>query len=170
LRANTYVHSKLSYVHHDGSIARMQVAVKTLKAINTAGESRAQAMRREANVVITLGVHEHIVLLQGVVESHNALVFPLYKKGSVEDAFRRGERLSPTQKLLIAKGASAGLHYMHAKRAMLHRDIAARYRRTRAQTHIHACHKTHAHTPFTHLAAGTFSLTTISTASSATLA
>jgi hypothetical protein len=102
------------------------VAVKTIKEKKgVTAEETAEAMREEACVFLGIGVHGNIVQLQGVVEDRGSLVLPLYKKGSVEDVFRRGERLSSAQKLRITQGASAGLIHMHAKR-ILHRDIAAR--------------------------------------------
>jgi serine/threonine protein kinase len=114
----------------------LQVAVKVLKPeIVEEIQDLLEAMRHEANVILNLGLHDNIMQLQGVVEEKHALVFPLYSRGSVDDAFRRGESFTPLQKLCIATGASAGLHHMHTER-FLHRDVAARYAKITANTFV----------------------------------
>lgn len=51
------------------------------------------------------------------------IVTPFYERGSLTDAFLRGERFPPTEAVRIVQAALRGLGHLHEVQGILHRDI-----------------------------------------------
>lgn len=75
--------------------------------------------------------HDHVVpiLAAPVVDGFPQpmrvieIVTPYYKRGSLTDAFIRGERFGPTETVRIVQAALRGLGHLHEVHGILHRDI-----------------------------------------------
>jgi serine/threonine protein kinase len=51
------------------------------------------------------------------------IVTPYYPRGSLTDAFLRGDQFAPTESVRIVQAALRGLGYLHEVQGILHRDI-----------------------------------------------
>lgn len=75
--------------------------------------------------------HDHVVpiLAAPVVDGFPKpmrvieIVTPYYERGSLTDAFLRGERFVPTEAVRIVQAALRGLGHLHEVHGILHRDI-----------------------------------------------
>lgn len=99
------------------------------KRVDTLGLEEAVAVR-EAQLLRSIR-HDNIVPVFDVaaVEGYDAamrvieLVMPFYERGSVFDAFERGERFSVLEAVLHVQAGLRGLGELHERHKVLHRDV-----------------------------------------------
>jgi len=110
------------YVADDVKLRR-RVAVKVLHPALAQDETFLRRFRAEAQSVAALR-HPHVLQVfdWGEDEDGPWLVLEYLSGGSLRDMLDRGERLSPSQALLVGLQAADALAYAH-RRGLVHRDI-----------------------------------------------
>src|SRR5258708_32181818 len=105
----------------DDVVLRRRVAVKVLHAALAGDESFLRRFRAEARTVAALR-HPNImgVFDWGEEEDGPYLVLEFLGGGRLPDLLDRGERLSPSQALLVGLEAARGVDYAHP-RGFVHR-------------------------------------------------
>ena len=102
---------------------RRRVAVKVLHAALVSDESFLRRFRAEAQAAAALN-HPHVMRVYDWGESEDGpfLVLEHLGGGSLRDLLDAGNRLSPSQALLVGLEAARGLDYAH-RRGLVHRDV-----------------------------------------------
>ena len=102
---------------------RRQVAVKVLHPALAEDESFLRRFRAEAQQAAALN-HPHVMRVFDWGESEDGpfLVLEHLAGGSLRDMLDRGNRLSPSQALLVGLEAARALDYAH-RRDLVHRDV-----------------------------------------------